>query len=640
VKRKPFYITTPIYYVNDVPHIGHAYTTAAADVIARFQRLSGREVFFLTGTDEHGQKVEKAAAQSGESPIALADRMVRRFQDLWVRLGVSNDDFIRTTQERHIRTVQEFFKTVAEKGDIYKGVYEDWYCIPCETFWTDLQLVDGSCPTCGRPVERLKEESYFFRMSRYEKPLLDHLRKHPGFIRPKTRRNEVMRFVSDGLRDLSISRVTFKWGIPVPTDERHVIYVWFDALVNYLTAAGYGRDPERFGKWWPADVHLIGKDILRFHAVYWPCFLLSAGLPLPDRIVTHGWWTVEGEKMSKSKGNVVDPNLMIERYGADAFRFFLLREVPFGDDGDFSEASLVQRFNSELANDLGNLMSRTLTMIERYSEGRIPSPAKTATADDRKLRSAAAGLYKKVSSRLDDWAFHLALREIWKVVDLANRYIERNAPWELAKDAKKRKRLDTVLYHLAESLRVLSLYLYPFMPETGKRMREQLGLDGPISTVDLSKDHRWGKLKAGTSTRKGKQLFPRIEAAPSPETPKKEETRMTQTEMTKSMIDIEDFRKIDFRTGRIVSAEPIPGADKLLKLMVDIGTETRQVVAGIATRYKPEALVGMNVILVANLKPARIRGVESQGMILAAGDKEVEALATFLESPEPGTTVK
>lgn len=649
--RKPFFITTPIYYVNDVPHIGHAYTTIAADVVARFKRLSGYEVYFLTGTDEHGQKVEKAALQAGLSPQQLSDTMVKKFQDLWKRLNISNTDFIRTTEKRHKQSVQQFFKVVQDKGDIYKGVYEDWYCIPCETFWTDLQLIEGNCPTCQRPVERLKEESYFFKMSRYQQALLDHIKKNPNFIHPVSRRNEVVRFVSDGLKDLSISRMSFQWGIPVPSDPDHVVYVWFDALLNYLTSIGYGRDKKQFKRFWPANVHLIGKDILRFHAVFWPCFLLSAGLPLPKQISTHGWWTVDGEKMSKSKGNVVDPHAVINRYGTDAFRYFLLREVPFGEDGDFSETAMTQRFNSELANDLGNLLSRTLTMIERYTEGSIPSPQTTVEAEDQKLKTQVTSLYEKISPLINQWAFHLVLIEIWKSIDLANQYIERNAPWELAKDPKKKARLQTVLYTLSESLRILSLCLYPFMPSTASRLWDQLGIKDPLSNTLFSRDSLWGKLHPGQRVKKEKHLFPRIvepetsekTLAPNKQPDsaiKKGKTPVKPSNEEDSTISIEDFKKLNLCVGRILEAEAIPEADRLLKLKVDIGQEVRQVVAGIAKRYSPEELKGMSVILVTNLKPVKIRGVESEGMILAAGDKEVESIATFLKPPSPGTIVR
>lgn len=644
---KRFYVTTPIYYVNDVPHIGHAYTTIASDVLARFKRLTGHDVTFLTGTDEHGQKIEKAAADRGESPKQLADRVMTRFQALWERLSISNTDFIRTTEPRHVQAVQAFFARVREKGDIYLGYYEDWYCVSDEAYWTELQLVDGKCPSCGRAVEKIKEESYFFRMSKYEKPLLKFLKSRRDFIQPESRRNEVIRFVEGGLRDLSVSRVSFKWGIPVPDDPRHVIYVWFDALTNYLTAIGYEKDPRRFKKIWPADVHVIGKDILRFHAVYWPCFLLSAGLPLPRQVFSHGWWTVDGEKMSKSTGNVVDPNGMVDRYGADAFRYFLLREVPFGEDGDFSESALIQRFNSELANDLGNLFSRALTMIERYANGRIPKPKASAIkADERKLKATAVGLHGKVTKQIDRKAFHLALREVWQLVDLANRYVERSAPWELAKDPATAGRLETVLYHLAESLRFLSLYLFAFMPDVGRKMYAQLGYTDSIDSIRLDRARRWAGLKPGQQIKKGAHLFPRLDA---PEKPKKETTVEIPTPSqptaqaagpSAGTISIEEFRKLDLRVGVVTAAEKVTGADKLLKLQVDLGAESRQVVAGIATRYAPESLIGRKVIVVANLAPATIRGVESKGMILAAGDKEVQALASFIEDVHPGTRVK
>jgi len=636
-RRKTFYVTTPIYYVNDVPHIGHAYTTIAADVLARYKRLIGHEVFFLTGTDEHGQKVEKAAAERGESPKQLADRVMTRFQKLWERLNISNDKFIRTTESDHYEAVQTFFKKVQEKGDIYLGQYEDWYCISDEAYWTELQLVNGKCPSCGRAVEKLKEESYFFRMSKYQKPLLHYFRMHQNFIKPQGRCNEVIRFVEGGLRDLSISRISFRWGIPAPGDDRHVIYVWFDALTNYLTAIGYPDDQKRFKTFWPADVHIIGKDILRFHAVYWPTFLMAAGLPLPKRIYSHGWWTIEGEKMSKSKGNVVDPNAMIDRYGVDAFRYFLLREVPFGEDGDFSETALVQRINSELANDLGNLFSRALTMLERYHQGTIPKPSvKNLTKPDRQLSLVAKQIYPKIQKEMEELQFHSALKEIWRLVDLANRYIEQSAPWDLAKHPSSQARLKTVLYNSAEALRIMSLYLFPFMPKTAQEMAKQLGLRTDWGKVDLKTETKWGRLKSGTKIEKGSQLFPRIETNLATE---KEKTVQTETVET-GQISIEEFKKLHLYVGKIESAENVPGSEKLLKLIVDIGTEKRQVVAGIAKRYTPADLIGKKVIVVANLKPVKLMGIESQGMILAAGDKEVLGLATFLEDVPPGSKVK
>jgi methionyl-tRNA synthetase len=630
---KTFYITTPIYYVNDIPHIGHAYTTIAADVLARYKRLMGYEVFFLTGTEEHGQKIEKAAQQNKESPQELSDRVVQRFKQLWQDLNISNDDFIRTTEKRHYEAVHTLFKKVQEQGDIYKGEYEDWYCVPCETFLTDLQLLEDRCPTCCRPVEKLREESYFFKMSIYQDRLLAHLKKNPDFIQPVSRYNEILSFVEGGLKDLSVSRTGFEWGIPVPFDQHHVIYVWFDALTNYLTAIGYPKK-QGWKKFWPADVHLVGKDILRFHTVYWPIFLMSAGLPIPKKIFAHGWWTVNGEKMSKSKGNVVDPVEVIREFGTDAFRYFVLREVPFGLDGDYSKEAMVNRFNNDLANDLGNLLSRTLTMIQQYANGKIPKPQRKGGI----LKEIASGLPQKVESALSELAFHRALTDIWQLVEQTNKYIEESAPWKLAKDPGQQDQLGTVLYTTAEALRILSLFLYPFIPQTCENIARQLGIrpNRLFTPEGLKREYRWGLLKTGTSISKGQALFPRIE---------KEDRKVQRKEggkglSAKEQIGIEDFSRIDLRVGTILSAQPIPGSEKLFKLKVDIGTEQRQIVAGIATKYTAESLINQKVIVLTNLKPARLMGVESQGMVLAAGDKEVVALATFLEAVDPGTPIR
>ncbi len=503
---RTFYVTTPIYYVNDVPHIGHAYTTLAADVLSRYKKMQGFDVFFLTGSDEHGQKVEKAANTAGETPLELADRVVKRFQSLWEKLNISYSDFIRTTQERHKKGVSHLFEKVMAKGDIYLGEYEDWYCTPCETFWTETQLIDYKCPDCNRPTEKLKEESYFFRMSKYQEALLAHIEANPDFIQPKSRRNEIISFVKEGLRDLSVSRTTFKWGIPVPGNGDHVIYVWFDALTNYITALGYPEDTEKFKDFWPADVHLIGKDILRFHTVYWPTFLLSADLPLPKKVFAHGWWTVEGQKMSKSLQNVVEPNMLIDKYGVDAVRYFLLREVPFGLDGDFSHQALVHRINSDLANDLGNLLNRSTAMINKYFGGTVREPGELAEID-KAYQAKTEEMLNAVEACMDDLAFSKALQSIWEVISAGNKYIDETAPWTLAKDPGQADRLATVMYSVLESQRIVYHLLSAFMPETAERGLRYLGYEGESVESQL----KWGCLRAGTKITKAEPLFPRIE---------------------------------------------------------------------------------------------------------------------------------
>ncbi len=507
---KNYYITTPIYYVNDVPHIGHAYTTLACDVLARYKRARGYQVFFLTGTDEHGQKVEKAAQAQGETPLELADRVMQRFQGLWEKLNIANTDFIRTTQERHKEGVRRLFELIEAKGDIYLGEYEDWYCTPCETFWTETQLMDGNCPDCGRPTDKLKEESYFFRMSKYQEALLEHIEKNPDFIQPRSRRNEIVNFVKEGLRDLSISRTTFSWGIPVPGNDKHVIYVWFDALTNYITALGYPQDQDgNVEKFWPADAHVIGKDILRFHTVYWPTFLLAAGLPLPKKVFAHGWWTVEGQKMSKSLRNVVEPNMLIDKYGVDAIRYFLLREVPFGLDGDFSHSALVHRLNSDLANDLGNLLSRTSSMVHKYFQGTLPAPGELEDIDRKLIEELVPQTVVQVDEQMNALAFNKALISIWGLISAGNKYIDESAPWALAKDPAQQQRLGTVMYNLMELQRLVALLVAPFMPQSAATILATLGCD-PQQT-DLTGHDVWGLLPAGSAIAKAPPLFPRVE---------------------------------------------------------------------------------------------------------------------------------
>ena len=659
-----FYITTPIYYVNDEPHIGHAYTTVAADVLARYHRLLKQDVFFLTGTDEHGQKVDQAASKRGIPPQQHADELVVRFQQLWKQLDISNDDFVRTTQERHRRVVQAALQQLWDQKEVYRDTYRGWYCLPDERFWTEKDVVDGKCPDCGRQVEPLSEQNYFFKMGQYQERLRRHILENPAFILPDSRRNEVLGFLEKPLGDLCISRPKSRlaWGIPFPFDPDYVTYVWFDALVNYISIPGYATDPERFQRWWPADLHLVGKDILTTHAVYWSTMLMALGLPLPKTLFAHGWWTVNREKMSKSLGNVVKPEEMIQRFGVDPFRYFLLREVPFGQDGDFSKDALINRINSDLANDLGNLLSRTLNLIEQFTEGVIPQPSTFTYPEEkevREVREVALGLFSPIEDTLNRLEFHLALGEIWKLVNRANVFIEQMAPWKLAKKTDEKEKLRTVLYTAAEALRFIALYLRPFMPQAAREMERQLGLLPPYEKISLNDGRKWGGFLEGSRVAKGKSLFPRIDkknetepaaSASAPAAPQKVSAAplsfkpsikiSSQAEDYGVPITIDDFAKLDLRVGLILAAEKVAGSKKLLKLQVDIGSEQRQVVAGIGTRYTPESLIGKKIVLITNLQPAKIMGVESRGMLLAAGGEEVLGLATFLEEIPPGSRIK
>lgn len=505
--RKKFYLTTPVYYVNDVPHLGHAYTTIAADALARYKRLKGYEVLFLTGTDEHGDKINRAAKEKGIAPLELADQVVNRFQTLWKNLSISNDDFIRTTESRHTQVVTKVFQRLYEQEDIYRGTYKGWYCVPCESFWLELQLRNGQlCPECGRKTEKVEEESYFFRLSQYQKPLLDHLESHPNFVLPPSRKNEVVEFVKRGLKDLSITRLKLAWGIPCPVEKEHTIYVWIDALINYISALGYGVNKDRFSSFWPADVHLVGKDILRFHAIIWPALLMALGIELPQTVFAHGWWKIKGEKMSKSKKNVIDPEEIVKQHGSDQLRYFLLREVPFGEDGNFSISLFIKRVNSDLANDLGNLLNRTIPLVVRHCGGKVPFPAN----EDKTLPEKVKKILPLLDEAMNVLSFSEALSYIWEIIRSANLYIDRCSPWKLAREEDKQKRLNTVLYNLLETLRVLALLLFPFIPVSAQKIWAQLGMEEDLGSQSLEKAEVWGGLSPGTRVKKGLPLFPRI----------------------------------------------------------------------------------------------------------------------------------
>lgn len=646
-EKKKFYITTPIYYPSDNLHIGHAYCSVMADTMARYKRIQGYDVMFLTGTDEHGQKIEEKAKAAGITPKQYVDHVVSGIKDLWKLMDISYDKFIRTTDDYHEKGVQKIVKQLYDQGDIYKGAYEGWYCTPCESFWTETQLVDGKCPDCGREVKRTSEEAYFFRLSKYQDQLIKLFEEHPEFLEPASRRNEMLNnFIKPGLEDLCVSRTSFTWGVPVTFDPKHIVYVWVDALSNYITALGYGsEDDSLYQKYWPADIHLVGKEIVRFHTIIWPAMLMALNLPLPKKVLGHGWLILEGGKMSKSKGNVVDPVVLCERYGVDAIRYFLLRDIPFGSDGTFSNESLITRINSDLANDLGNLVSRTMAMVNKYFGGTLPAE-RTAGEFDDDLIALATATKAKVEAYADEMQFSSALTELWALISRTNKYIDETAPWVLAKDEANRARLAAVMYNLCEAIRIISILVSPFLPHTAPKIQAQLG--APADVLAWEQAGEWGLLPDGFSVQKGEIIFPRIDIArelAELEAQQKAAREAKEQAQRKAegiaQISIDDFAKVELRVAEVKDCEPVKRAKKLLKLTLDDGSGTpRTVASGIAQWYKPEELIGHKVVLVANLKPAMLCGVESQGMILAADCTKDDVKVLFVDNMPAGAKIR